>query len=75
MKQSNFHDYQMLTMSEMPRTECYVIPSNEAPGGVGEPGTGPIAPALANAIFAATATRLRSMPLSRHNLEVSAART
>ena len=72
--QSNFHDYPMLMMSQMPRTECHIMPSSAPPGGVGEPGTAPIAPSLANAIFAATAARVRSLPLSKHNLEVIAAR-
>ena len=72
--QTNFTDYPMLKMSEMPRVECYIVPSNEPPGGVGEPGTGPIAPALANAIYAATGERVRSLPLSKHGLTVIAAR-
>jgi isoquinoline 1-oxidoreductase beta subunit len=71
VQQSNFADYPMLTMAEMPATECYIVPSNEAPGGVGEPGTGPIAPALANAICAATGTRVRSLPLSKHGFSYS----
>ncbi len=74
VQQSNFHNYPILMMAQMPRTECYIMPSTEAPGGVGEPGTAPIAPSLVNAIFAATATRIRSLPLSRHNVEVSVAR-
>jgi isoquinoline 1-oxidoreductase subunit beta len=72
--QSNFHNYPMLMMSQMPKTESYIMPSTAAPGGVGEPGTAPIAPSLASAIFAATASRVRSLPLSKHNLEVIAAR-
>jgi isoquinoline 1-oxidoreductase subunit beta len=63
--QHNFDDYPMLRLSEMPRIDSYIVPSHEAPGGVGEPGTAPIAPALANAIFAATGTRVRSLPLSK----------
>lgn len=73
--QGNFHDYPMLLMAEMPVTECYIVPSTAAPGGVGEPGTGPIAPALCNAISAATGKRIRTLPLSRHNLQVTVART
>ena len=72
--QGNFHDYPMLLMAEMPVTECYIVPSTAPPGGVGEPGTGPIAPALCNAISAATGRRIRSLPLSRHKLQVTAAR-
>jgi len=73
--QGNFNDYSVLKLVEMPRVETYIMPSTAAPGGVGEPGTGPIAPALANAIYAATGERLRSLPLSRHQLSYSAART
>lgn len=73
--QSNFNDYPMLQLLEMPSVESYVVPSTAAPGGVGEPGTAPIAPALANAIYAATGTRLRSLPLTRHQLGFRAVRT
>jgi isoquinoline 1-oxidoreductase beta subunit len=51
------------------------MPSSEAPGGVGEPGTAPIAPSLASAIFAATATRVRTLPLTRHDIEFATARS
>jgi isoquinoline 1-oxidoreductase beta subunit len=61
--QSNFHDYQMLRMSEAPAIEVHIVPGLEKMGGAGEPGVPPIAPALANAIFAATGKRLRSLPL------------
>jgi len=74
VKQSNFTDYPMLSMAEMPRTESYIVPSTAPPGGIGEPGTGPIAPALANAIYAATGTRVRSLPLSKHGFTFSVAR-
>ena len=50
-------------MSEMPRIEVHILPSTEAPGGIGEPGTPPIAPAVTNAIFAATGVRVRSLPI------------
>ena len=63
VEQSNFHDYRMLRMSEMPKVEVHIVPSTEAPGGIGEPGTPPIAPAVANAIFAATGKRIRKLPL------------
>jgi isoquinoline 1-oxidoreductase beta subunit len=62
-------------MSEMPVVESYIVPSTAAPGGIGEPGTGPIAPALANAIYAATGNRVRSLPLSKHKLTFAVART
>jgi isoquinoline 1-oxidoreductase beta subunit len=63
VEQSNFHDYPVLRMLEMPRVEVHVARSNEKMGGVGEPGTPPIAPAVANALFALTGTRLRRLPL------------
>jgi isoquinoline 1-oxidoreductase beta subunit len=50
-------------MNEMPKVEVHILPSLEAPGGIGEPGTPPIAPAVTNAIFAATGVRLRSLPI------------
>jgi isoquinoline 1-oxidoreductase beta subunit len=61
--QSNFHDYQVLRMNEVPEVEVYVVPSTAYPTGVGEPGVTTIAPALSNAIFAATGARVRSVPL------------
>jgi isoquinoline 1-oxidoreductase beta subunit len=61
--QSNFHDYRMLHMAEMPRVEVYIVPGTDAPGGVGEPATAPIAPAVCNAIFAATGKRIRKLPI------------
>jgi len=73
--QNNFNDYPMLALAEMPNVECHIVPSSAAPGGVGEPGTGPIAPALANAVYAATGQRLRSLPLSKHELIFDAVRT
>src|SRR5262249_40142438 len=63
VQQSNFHDYPLLRVHEMPRVETHVLPSSEKPGGVGEPGVPPIAPAVANAVFAATGKRLRRLPL------------
>ncbi len=61
--QSNFHDYPPLRMNEMPEVEVHIVPSAEKPSGVGEPGVPPVAPAIANAIAAATGQRLRSLPL------------
>ena len=61
--QSNFHDYQVLRMNEVPETEVHIVPSTEYPTGLGEPGTTTIAPALSNAIFAATGARVRQVPL------------
>jgi isoquinoline 1-oxidoreductase beta subunit len=65
VQQSNFHDYEMLRLAEMPVVEVHIVPSSEAPGGVGEPGTPPIAPAVCNAIFAATGKRIRSLPIGK----------
>ncbi len=62
-QQSNFHDYQVLRLNEMPVVEVHIVPSREKPGGVGEPGVPPIAPAVANAIRALTGQRLRELPL------------
>jgi isoquinoline 1-oxidoreductase beta subunit len=61
--QSNFHDYPLLKMREMPVVEVHIVASTEAPTGIGEPGTPPIAPAVANAVFALTKQRMRQLPL------------
>jgi isoquinoline 1-oxidoreductase subunit beta len=63
VQQSNFHDYPALRLNEMPVVEVHIVPSTEKPSGVGEPGVPPIAPAVANAVFAATGQRLRRLPL------------
>lgn len=63
VQQSNFHDYQLLRINESPEIDVHILPSTNPPSGVGEPGTPPVAPALANAIFAATGQRLRELPL------------
>lgn len=63
VEQSNFHDYNVLRIDAMPRIEVHIVASNENPTGVGEPGVPPTAPAVANAIFAATGKRLRNLPL------------
>jgi isoquinoline 1-oxidoreductase beta subunit len=63
VEQSNFHDYRMLRIGQMPQVEVHIVPSQEAPGGIGEPGTPPIAPAVANAMFAATGKRIRKLPI------------
>ena len=72
VQQSNFHDYPVLRMNQMPPVETYLVPSADRYsakwGGIGEPGVPPIAPALANAVFAATGRPVRSLPLSRHPL-------
>jgi len=68
VEQSNFHDYQPLRMTEMPHVDVHIVPSSEAPSGVGEPGVPPIAPAVCNAIYMATGKRIRSLPISQHDL-------
>jgi CO/xanthine dehydrogenase Mo-binding subunit len=60
--QTNLHDYRPLRMVEMPPVEAHFVPSQANPTGLGEPPVPPLAPALANAIFAATGRRLRSLP-------------
>jgi isoquinoline 1-oxidoreductase subunit beta len=61
--QKNFPDYNMVRLAQMPEIEVHIIPSTAYPGGVGQPATPPIAPAIVNAIFAATGRRVRSLPL------------
>lgn len=63
IEQSNFHDYRLLRISEAPKVEVLIQPSQEAPGGVGEPGTSAAIAAVANAVAAASGQRLRSLPL------------
>ena len=66
--QSNFHDYPMLRIDKTPVIETHIINGGGAVGGAGEPGTPPIAPALANAIFDATGIRIRELPIRHHDL-------
>lgn len=69
VQQSNFHNYPVARMPEAPReTHVHIVASNELPAGVGEPGVPPIAPALANAIFAATGKRMRDLPINKQKL-------
>ena len=63
VEQSNFHDYKVMRMADMPKVEVYIVQSTEKMGGVGEPGLPPVAPAVTNAIFAATGKRIRSLPI------------
>ncbi|WP_297703995.1 molybdopterin cofactor-binding domain-containing protein [uncultured Eudoraea sp.] len=69
VKQSNFHDYQMLRMDESPKIETFIITSDNFPGGAGEPSTPGIAPALTNAIFNASGIRIRELPVKNHELK------
>jgi len=61
-EQQNFHNYQIMRLPEMPPVEIHILENEEAPGGVGEPGLPPVAPALCNAVFAATGKRIRTLP-------------
>jgi isoquinoline 1-oxidoreductase subunit beta len=71
VEQSNFHDYRPVRMHEMPPIEVMILPSREAPGGAGEEAVSPFAPALANALYAATGRRIRDLPLARSGLTLS----
>ena len=68
VQQKNFHDYQMLRMFESPAIEVHIVPSEVSPTGVGEPSVPPVAPALVNAIFAATGKRIRRLPIRNSDL-------
>jgi isoquinoline 1-oxidoreductase beta subunit len=65
VQQSNFHDYRMLRLAEMPVVEVHIVPSTDTQGGVGEPGTPPIAPAVCNALFVLTGKRIRKLPIGK----------
>ncbi len=65
VEQSNFHNVRVLRINETPAIEVHLVRNGEAPGGIGEPGTAVTAPALANAVFAATGKRIRTLPLER----------
>jgi isoquinoline 1-oxidoreductase beta subunit len=72
VQQRNFNDYPMLRMFEAPAIEVFIVPSEEKPTGVGEPSVPPVAPALTNAIFAATGKRVRRLPIRASELAASA---
>jgi isoquinoline 1-oxidoreductase beta subunit len=72
VEQSNFNSYRVLRMNEMPKVEVHIVPSTEAPTGVGEPGVAPVGPAVANAIFAATGRRERVFPFVKGSARTSA---
>jgi isoquinoline 1-oxidoreductase beta subunit len=66
VEQSNFHDYRPMRINEAPVVETHIVPSVEAPGGIGEAGTAIVAPAVANAVFAASGQRIRTLPFGLH---------
>jgi len=68
VQQSNFNDYPMLRINEMPVVDVHILDSGEAPGGLGEPGVPTVAPAVCNAVYAATGKRVRSLPIDRNEL-------
>jgi isoquinoline 1-oxidoreductase beta subunit len=69
VEQSNFHDYASIRIGEMPKVEVHIVPSTEKPSGMGEPGVPPVAPAVANAIAAATGKRIYRLPISTEQLK------
>lgn len=71
VEQSNFTDYKLLSLAETPEFKVVIVDSNEAPGGVGEEAVGPLAPALANALFAATGKRFTELPLAKAGLTLA----
>jgi len=71
VQQSNFHDYRMLRINEMPAVEVHIVPSSAPAGGVGEPGVPPLAPAVCNAIFAGTGKRIRKLPIRPEELKAT----
>jgi len=71
VEQSNFHDYQVLRISEAPEIEVRIVPSNDDPTGVGELGAMIIPAAVANAVFAATGVRVRRLPINPELLKLS----
>lgn len=71
VEQSNFHDYRVLRMNEIPKIEVHLVKSGELPGGIGETGTVAAAPALRNAIYAATGVALRTLPIDRKALSIA----
>jgi isoquinoline 1-oxidoreductase beta subunit len=69
VQQTNFHTYPLLRIAQTPRTEVHILESGEAPGGIGEPGVPTVAPAVCNAIFAATGKRVRRLPIRPEDLK------
>jgi isoquinoline 1-oxidoreductase beta subunit len=70
--ESNFHDYKVLRMEEMPKVEVYIVPNRSEPTGAGEPGVPPLAPAVANAVYRLSGQRVRRLPFARQQLKAKA---
>jgi isoquinoline 1-oxidoreductase beta subunit len=70
VQEKNFDSYRMLRINEIPKIEVYLMDSNEKPGGMGEPATALVAPAVCNAIYAASKKRLRSLPIEKHGITI-----
>ena len=70
IEQSNFHDYQVIHMNQMPEVNVHIVDSNELPGGIGETGIPTLAPALTNAIYAATKKRIRRLPITKEGFHL-----
>jgi isoquinoline 1-oxidoreductase beta subunit len=62
VEQQNFNDYTVARMTDMPHVDVFIVPSSDPPGGMGEPGVPPLAPAFANAVFGVTRKRVRKLP-------------
>ncbi|ABB31079.1 aldehyde oxidase and xanthine dehydrogenase molybdopterin binding [Geobacter metallireducens RCH3] len=75
VEQSNYHDYPIIRMNEMPRVETHIVRNGEKPGGIGEPGVPPVAPAVANALFALTGARLRTLPMTPERVLAATGKT
>ncbi|MEI9996753.1 MAG: molybdopterin cofactor-binding domain-containing protein [Rhizomicrobium sp.] len=71
VQQGNFNDYRVLRIDEIPKIEVYLMPSEEAPGGIGEPGTVVVQPAVANAVYAATGKQLTRMPIDPKEIAIT----
>ena len=69
VEQSNFHDYPVLRMNQMPVVDVHLVASTEKPGGVGEPVVATCGPSVANAVFAATGKRVRKLPIEAADLK------
>jgi isoquinoline 1-oxidoreductase beta subunit len=68
VQQTNFNNYRLVRGNEMPEIDVHLVDSSEPPGGIGEPAVALVAPAICNAIFAATGKRIRSLPIGAQNL-------